>query len=161
VRGVVLASEMFAHPAVRKIAAEVFPARYTQRIRSLNRRTLANRVVATAGLWLMEGPAALRRWLVKNRVSPGPDLDALVADAVALKDWVAAGAIPFYHPSCTCRMGAATDRMAVVDPQCRVIGVDGLRVADASIMPAVPRANTNLTVIMVAEKLSDQLKAAR
>ena len=52
-----------------------------------------------------------------------------------LRDWVSAGAIPFYHPSGTCRMGDADDPMVVVDEQCRVVGVEGLRVADASIMP--------------------------
>jgi len=96
--------------------------------------------------------------LLKTRISPGPDLDALVAEATALKEWVSLGAIPFYHPSGTCRMGDIADKSTVVDPECRVIGVDALRVADASVMPTVPRANTNLTVIMIAEKLADLLK---
>jgi len=61
VRGVALAAELLAHPAVRSVAADVFPARYTPRVRSLNRRSLRNWVLATGGLWLMEGPAALRR----------------------------------------------------------------------------------------------------
>ena len=51
-------------------------------------------------------------------------------------------------------MGAADDRDAVVDPAGRVIGVGGLRVADASVMPVVPRGNTNIPTIMVAEKLA-------
>ena len=59
-----------------------------------------------------------------------------------------------FHVSGTCRMGAADDRDAVVDPAGRVIGVGGLRVADASVMPVVPRGNTNLPTIMVAEKLA-------
>jgi 5-(hydroxymethyl)furfural/furfural oxidase len=63
-----------------------------------------------------------------------------------------------FDPTGTCSMGAMTDKNAVVDPECRVIGVDGLSVADASVMPAVTRANTNLTVIMIAEKLADMLK---
>jgi choline dehydrogenase-like flavoprotein len=57
-------------------------------------------------------------------------------------------------------MGDAGDPMAVVDSQCRVVGVDGLRVTDASVMPCVPRGNTNLPVIMIAEKLSAMLRAA-
>jgi 5-(hydroxymethyl)furfural/furfural oxidase len=157
-QGLGLASELFAHPAVRRAAAEIFPARYTPRIRGLNRRSALNRVLGAAGSVLMDGPAALRRWLLKTHVSPGPDLDRLVADAAQLREWVNAGAVPFYHPSGTCRMGDASDRSAVVDPQCRVIGIDGLRVADASIMPAVPRANTNLTVVMIAEKLADLMQ---
>jgi len=158
VQGIGIAGELLSHPAVQAIASDVFPARYTPRIRAWNRRSALNAVLAGAGSVLMDGPAALRRWLLKNHISPGPALDALIADAATLREWVSAGAIPFYHPTGTCRMGAADDGGAVVDPQCRVIGVDGLRVADASIMPAAPRANTNLTVVMIAEKLSDLIK---
>jgi 5-(hydroxymethyl)furfural/furfural oxidase len=160
IQGVGMAGEVMAHPSVRAAAADVFPARYTPRIRALNRRSGRNAVLATAGSVLMESSAALRKWLLKNHVSPGPELDALVADTALLRDWIGAGAIPFYHPSGTCRMGDAGDPMAVVDSQCRVVGVDGLRVTDASVMPCVPRGNTNLPVIMIAEKLSAMLRAA-
>ncbi|MFQ5565429.1 MAG: choline dehydrogenase [Paracoccaceae bacterium] len=62
-----------------------------------------------------------------------------------------------YHPSCSCRMGAADDPMAVVDPQCRVIGVDGLRLADSSIFPRIPNGNLNAPSIMVGEKAADHI----
>ena len=55
-------------------------------------------------------------------------------------------------------MGAVDDPYAVVDPDCRVIGVDGLRVIDASIMPEVPRANTHLTTVMIAERMAELLR---
>jgi choline dehydrogenase len=61
------------------------------------------------------------------------------------------------HASGTCRMGAADDPRAVVDPLCRVIGCTGLRVIDASIMPEVPRANTHLTTVAIAERMADLL----
>jgi 5-(hydroxymethyl)furfural/furfural oxidase len=160
VQGVSLAGEVLAHPGVAAAAAEVFPARYTPRVRALNRRSAWNAVLATAGSVLMESSAGLRKWLLKNHVSPGPDLDALIADVGRLREWVTVGAIPFYHPSGTCRMGAAGDPMVVVDEQCRVVGVEGLRVIDASVMPCVTRANTNLPVIMIAEKVSAMLHAA-
>ena len=159
VQGVGIARELIAHPSVRAAAADIFPARFTPRIRALNRRSAWNGVLATADSVLMESSASLRKWLLKNHVSPGPDLDTLVADAARLREWVTAGAIPFYHPSGTCRMGDAADPAAVVDEACRVIGVEGLRVADASIMPCVPRGNTNLPVMMIAEKLSATLRA--
>jgi len=62
-----------------------------------------------------------------------------------------------YHPSCSCRMGAAGDPMAVVDPLCRVIGVEGLRLADSSIFPRIPNGNTNAPSIMVGEKAADHI----
>jgi 5-(hydroxymethyl)furfural/furfural oxidase len=160
VQGVCFASEVLAHPSVRAASAKIFPARYTPRIRALNRRSARNAVLASAGLVLMESSAALRKWLLKNHVSPGPDLDTLIADAAQLREWVSTGAIPFYHSCGTCRMGDAGDPMTVVDDQCRVIGIGGLRVADASIMPCVPRGNTNLPSIMIAEKLSASLRVA-
>jgi choline dehydrogenase len=61
------------------------------------------------------------------------------------------------HASGTCRMGAPNDPRSVVDPQCRVLGTTGLRVIDASIMPEVPRANTHLTTVAIAEKMAAHL----
>ncbi|MBB2167658.1 choline dehydrogenase [Gluconacetobacter aggeris] len=62
------------------------------------------------------------------------------------------------HPSCTCRMGATDDPMAVVDPETRVIGVEGLRVVDSSIMPRVTNGNLNGPTVMIAEKAADHIR---
>jgi choline dehydrogenase-like flavoprotein len=62
------------------------------------------------------------------------------------------------HPVGTCRMGPPGHPASVVDPDCRVIGVDGLRVVDASVMPDVPRANTHLTVVMIAEHMAARIR---
>jgi choline dehydrogenase len=62
-----------------------------------------------------------------------------------------------YHPSCTCKMGADTDPMAVVDPQTRVRGLERLRVVDSSIMPSITTGNLNAPTIMLAEKAADHI----
>ena len=74
-------------------------------------------------------------------------------------DWVRENACGGWHASGTCRIGSEDDPYAVVDPSCRVIGVRSLRVVDASVMPGVVSANTNLTTIMIAEKASDAMAA--
>jgi 5-(hydroxymethyl)furfural/furfural oxidase len=79
-------------------------------------------------------------------------------DPQALDDWMFAECSDAQHASGTCRMGAADDPRTVVDPDCRVIGVTGLRVIDASVMPTVVRANTHFTTVMIAEKMADALK---
>ncbi len=77
----------------------------------------------------------------------------------ALDGWLRRNISTSYHISGTCKMGPDDDATAVVDPNLRVRGVAGLRVADASIMPDVVRANTNVTTMMIAERLSDFIKA--
>ena len=62
-----------------------------------------------------------------------------------------------YHPACTARMGPTTDPTSVCDPQCRVYGVDNLRVVDASVMPSIVSGNLNGPVIMMAEKAADMI----
>ena len=79
---------------------------------------------------------------------------ALIDDlpgAADIDNWVLQKCDTIGHPGGTCRMGSADDPRSVVDPDCRVIGIEGLRVVDASIMPKVPRANNHLSCVMVAE----------
>ncbi|XP_063501784.1 choline dehydrogenase, mitochondrial isoform X3 [Symphalangus syndactylus] len=72
--------------------------------------------------------------------------------------FVRAKADSAYHPSCTCKMGQPSDPTAVVDPQTRVLGVENLRVVDASIMPSMVSGNLNAPTIMIAEKAADIIK---
>lgn len=75
-----------------------------------------------------------------------------------IDDFVRAKADSAYHPSCTCKMGQSSDPTAVVDPQTRVLGVENLRVVDASIMPSIVSGNLNAPTIMIAEKAADIIK---
>ncbi|WP_039019913.1 choline dehydrogenase [Halocynthiibacter namhaensis] len=90
---------------------------------------------------------------VKHEIQPGSDQ---VTDE-QLDDFIREHAESAYHPCGTCKMGAADDPMSVVDPEGRVIGVDGLRVADSSIFPQITNGNLNGPSIMVGEKMSDHI----
>ena len=99
------------------------------------------------------------QFLIRAVVMPDTTLAELMADEDALEDYVQRSVSGSGHVSATCRMGAADDPMAVTDLAGRVRGVEGLRVGDASIMPEITRANTNLPTIMIAEKLADAILA--
>ena len=88
----------------------------------------------------------------EGRISPTDD--DLAADEL-LDLWIRRNVGTARHVSGTCKIGPDSDPMAVVDQQCRVKGVSGLWVADSSIMPQVPRANTNATAIMIGERVAD------
>ena len=90
---------------------------------------------------------------VRHEIQPGADVQSDDALNSFIKDHVESA----YHPCGTCKMGDATDPMAVVDPECRVIGVSGLRVADSSIFPQITNGNLNGPSIMVGEKASDHI----
>ncbi|MXZ88474.1 MAG: choline dehydrogenase, partial [Dehalococcoidia bacterium] len=85
----------------------------------------------------------------------------VLADDDALDAYVRANGSHNFHPVGTAKMGPASDPGAVVDAQCRVHGVEGLRVVDASVMPEIVRANTNLTCIMIGERVAELIRGER
>ncbi len=103
----------------------------------------------TREIFAQEAFAPFRRHEIQpgEHVQTDDELDAAIMEHVESA----------YHPCGTCKMGAADDPMAVVDPECRVIGVDGLRVADSSIFPRITNGNLNGPSIMVGEKASDHI----
>ncbi|MBB3144969.1 choline dehydrogenase [Phyllobacterium trifolii] len=98
------------------------------------------------------GQAALDPYRGKE-ISPG----AHVQSDEEIDDFLREHAESAFHPCGTCKMGSANDPMAVVDPQCRVIGVEGLRIADSSIFPRVTNGNLNGPSIMAGEKAADHI----
>jgi choline dehydrogenase len=103
---------------------------------------------------LLDDPAF--QAILDHRMSP---TDAELATDAALDHWLLQHVTSSYHLAGTCKMGPASDPLAVVDQWCRVRGLAGLRVADASIMPDVVCANTNVTTMMIAERCADFIKA--
>ena len=90
---------------------------------------------------------------VEHEIQPGVD----VQSDEGLDTFIRDHAESAFHPCGTCRMGPADDPMAVVDPECRVIGVEGLRVADSSIFPQITNGNLNGPSIMTGEKAADHI----
>jgi len=89
--------------------------------------------------------------MVQGMVEALPDGDAL-------DDWMRASCFDSQHAAGTCRMGPASNPRTVVDPDCRVLGIDGLRVIDCSVMPEIVRANTHLSTVMIAEMMADRIR---
>ena len=112
---------------------------------------------------LLDGVALLRRVVAADalRRAVGAPLDlANEVSGAELREWVRSNVSGYWHPVGTCAMGRVDDPAAVVDGAGRVHGISGLVVADASIMPTIPRANTNLTTVAIAEVVARQLSGA-
>jgi 5-(hydroxymethyl)furfural/furfural oxidase len=149
--------EILAHDAVRAVTRLTFPVKFDDRLRRLNRITPANKLKSAAIAALIDAVPALAAPIFATLADRKVDLAALVADDDALADHIRHNIAGTFHPAGTCRMGRADDRAAVTDAAGRVHGVVGLRVIDASIMPTIPRGNTNIPTIMVAEKLAAEM----
>ena len=128
---------------LKAVTDKPFPASYSDRVRKIGVVNAKNKVLTAIAAALMDGPAALRHYMIDTFVVEGFTFDEVMSDDEALEAFVRKAAIGVWHASCSCRMGRPDDPMAVVDTQGRVKGVQGLRVVDASIFPVVPCANTN------------------
>jgi 5-(hydroxymethyl)furfural/furfural oxidase len=137
----------------------VFPSSYSPRVAKVAMPGFGNAVMRglLSGLLDIAGP--LRSALIHGLVTQGVQLKRLIADDAALTDFVRRNVGGTWHPSGTCRMGRSDDPAAVTLSDGRVIGVSGLRVCDASLMPAIPCANTNVPTLMIAERIADLIKA--
>ena len=151
------AVEVLGHEKVRAMSGVTFPVKFTDRLRRLNRISTANRIQSALIAALIDLVPPLADPIFSTLADRRVDLATLVKDDAALAEHIRENVAGTFHPVGTCRMGAASDRDAVVDTAGRVRGIAGLRVIDASIMPTVPRGNTNIPTIMVAEKISDQI----
>ncbi|WP_249795193.1 GMC oxidoreductase [Bradyrhizobium sp. NBAIM08] len=152
-----LIAKLLVHPSLNPEGGDFFPASYSPRIKRLSLYSAANRIVASILGPMLDVPTVLRQLLIRLVLLNGTPFPATLADDRALEAFARESVFGVWHPVGTCRMGDIADPMAVVDPEGSVIGSDNIFVADASIMQRLPTANTNIPVIMAAEKISDAL----
>jgi 5-(hydroxymethyl)furfural/furfural oxidase len=156
VKGLALAASMLATDVVRRVRDEVFLP-HAALVRRLNRPRLRSRFESFVLASVLNASPRLRQRVLRKRQL---DVSRIAQDTGALSALVQELAGPTGHVAGTCRMGRADDSSAVVDSECRVHGVERLRIVDGSVMPTLIRANTNLPITMIAEKAADVLCAA-
>ncbi len=152
-------SAMHLTDVMKSVTENPFPASYSDKVRQVGLLNKKNKLLTDVFAKMLDGPAALRNYLIKNYVMEGVTIQDMLTDDDALEGFVRKASVGVWHASCTCRMGAEDDPMSVTNPAGRVKGVGGLRVVDASIFPQVPCANTNFPVLMTAEKIADAILA--
>ncbi|WP_176141706.1 GMC family oxidoreductase [Sphingopyxis flava] len=154
VKALQMSLEIAEDPKIKKLRHELFVPSGAI-VARLARRTKSNAILARLIVLALRIPPL--RWLAlrNGRV----DVRKLLGDKQALRDYVRANAQGAYHVCGTYRIGTPGDPNVVVDPDCKVVGLCGLRVIDASIFPTLPRALTHLPVLMAAEKMADRVKA--
>ena len=152
-------AEMHRHPDVRSATSLPFPACWGEKVRQVGAVSRKNAIMTGIFAQMLDGPSALRKYLLERFVMDGYTLEQMIEDDDAAEEFVRSTSVGVWHASCTCRMGADDDNEAVTDTTGRVRGAQGLRVVDASVFPQVPCANTNLPTIMTAEKIADAILA--
>jgi 5-(hydroxymethyl)furfural/furfural oxidase len=151
-------AQTLAAPAMAAHRGTVFPSSYSPRVAAVAVPGAWNGLQRGALAALLDIAGPLRAALVRRVITQGATLDELLADDAALTQFVTRSVGGTWHPSGTCRMGAADDPLAVTDARGAVYGVEGLHVCDASLMPSIPCANTNVPTIMIAERIADLLR---
>jgi 5-(hydroxymethyl)furfural/furfural oxidase len=146
--------QIIAWDKVRALMGTPFPVRFTDKLRQLNELNRKNALKTSMIATMLNIVPGLSDFALGLLTGKRIDLVALARDRERLKEHVRDNIAGMFHPAGSCRMGRADDCHAVVDPAGRVYGVSGLRVVDASVMPNLIAGNTNVPVIMVAEKMA-------
>lgn len=161
IEGFRLAALTMLSNEVRATTSNAFPTAYSKRVIALAEPSRRNRLLTDLIATLLDSNSLVRSFLIDNFITSGPRLATLMQDDEALEDFVTRTVSPIWHVCGTCQMGLPSEPMSVTTPQGKVIGTENLFIADASIMPLVPAANTNLPVLMTAERIADDVKARR
>ncbi|MAY61889.1 MAG: hypothetical protein CML29_06735 [Rhizobiales bacterium] len=142
-------------PEVRQHVNTWFLAGYSDEARALSVRKASNWFKTGSAAFMFDYAPFFRDTLLKHKFGTTDRMDQMMQNEDMLVDWVRDSVWSGWHVSGTCKMGPDSDPYAVLDEKCRVRGVEGLRVVDASIMPTIISANTNITTIAMAEKAAD------
>ncbi|MDR5741226.1 GMC family oxidoreductase N-terminal domain-containing protein [Caballeronia sp. LZ016] len=153
-------ASVLASPAMNAHRDVVFPSSYSPRVAAVAVPGKWNALQRGALSALLDAAGPMRHALIRSVVTQGVTIGQLLDDDDALTAFVMRSVGGTWHPSGTCRMGSSSDRYAVTDSRGAVYGVDGLHVCDASLMPSIPCANTNVPTIMIAERVADALRGA-
>ena len=155
------AETLLLDPAVRDCFEDIYLMPRLAPLRLINGTGWSGVAKAIGATAVLAAPARLRRAVIGAAIEPG----RLIADEAATypisDDDILDASGASFHPSSTCAIGAQDNPMAVVDPQCRVYGIEGLRVADASVMPSIISANTNMPTMMIAERAAEFIRSSR
>jgi 5-(hydroxymethyl)furfural/furfural oxidase len=154
-------ASLLTHASMAPATGPVFPTSYSARVAAIAGPGAVNTLQRGLFAGMLDYAGPLRAALIRNAVTLGVTLDTLLEDDAALTDFIAGSVGGVWHASGTCRMGRADDPLAVTGGSGLVKGVERLRVCDASLMPSIPRANTNTPTIMIAERIADLVKAER
>ena len=153
-----LAAETLCDPCLDGVRGTVFPTSYSERVRRVSAPGIWNAFQMQAFSAILDCAGFLRDAVVHAVITLGTRVQDLLADDAKLTEFVGNSVSGVWHASGTCRMGLAGDPCAVTDGAGRVHGVLGLRVCDSSIMPSIPRANTNMPTLMLAERIADLMR---
>ncbi len=145
---------LLVSPALNPDPGDLFPAAFSPFVKRLSRVSPANAMATELLGAMLDVPPPLRQAALRRFISSGVALSELVADDARLEAFVRGNVFGVWHASGTCRLGDPDDPDAVLDPAGRVIGTENVFVADTSAMPRLPTANTNIPVIMMAEKIA-------
>ncbi|CAB3779953.1 GMC family oxidoreductase [Pararobbsia alpina] len=157
VMGARLAQRMLIDPEVAACYNEALLLPSGMAVNQFNRPGIAGSLMAAGAKLALNAPGPVRRFAV-GRAFAGAKVVGRSPHAAAITDADLLSSIaPMGHPVGTCAMGRASDPMAVVDSRYQVYGVSNLSVVDASIMPVIPSANTNLPTLMIAEHAADRI----
>ncbi len=149
------AESLLMETAVKDTFNDAFLLPPIMALNQFDRPGVTGSIMAQAATLLLNAPAPVSRFVLNRMLQPGRWIGNAKRRQALTDDEILGAVAPMGHVTSTCSIGRPDNPMAVVDKNLRVYGIDNLRVVDASVMPCVPSANTNLTTIMVAERAAE------